>query len=150
MRGGQQYRIMSAVDAEVRGAYRHKVPHVITCRAWRVTESGAYELPIGEVDTIDDAVNAALSCGKTVAHKDTLLVHYADDGRRTGTLCGYAIKRKSQPRYVRTETGMKAEHDLYPAQLFVLPIYEFEPEKPFDAFTDDPTGLDRSIVEQDA
>lgn len=118
----------------------------VTFRAWRACGE-AYPIDLGEPAILTDALNEALARG-CLQHKDTLLI--CRDDIRTGRseLHAWTIKRKSQPRYVRGSDGTsKAVHDLYAAELFTCPVTGFYPIEPFDAFRDDPVGVDRTLVE---
>ena len=109
--------------------------------------NGQHPIPIGDADTLDDAVNKALIAGG-LAHKGTLLVHEIDTGRQRGFLHAYTI-RKSSAQYRRNpQTGLSERYEPhYPDHLFSVPVDAFEPTRPFDAFLDDPVGIDRTLVE---
>lgn len=131
-----------------RGAFADRLPKAVTFKAWRLAE-GQTALPVAvQAATLDDALSAALVAGG-LCHKDTLFIRHDDMGRGQSTLHAWAIKRKSQARYVRGPDGCsRAVHDLYPTPLFSLAVDAFRPTPPFDAFKDDPVGVDRSLVSQ--
>ena len=119
-------------------------------RAWRVCGApDALELDIGECFGLFEAKNEAM-LGGGLCHKDTLLIHRAHDGIAVGELYAFAVKQKSQPEYRKCEaTGLtKPFRPLYLTELFSLPIRDFNPDRPFDAFADDPVGVDRTMVRQ--
>ena len=121
-------------------------------RAWRVCGApDALPLDIGDCDTLADAKNEAM-LGGGLCHKDTLLIHRRHDGLAVGELYAFAVKQKSQAVYRKCEaTGMtKPFKPLYLAELFSLPVNEFEPTRPFDAFRDDAVGVDRTLVDAQA
>ncbi|USA40250.1 hypothetical protein NCF86_03590 [Pelagerythrobacter marinus] len=121
-----------------------------TFRAWRVPHDNlcpAIPLDIGEPADLTEALASAQDA-TGLQHKDALLIHARDEARRAGVLRSYAIKRKSQAIWRKCEvTGApKPMRPLYADELFALPIYDFEPERPFDALRDDAVGVDRSMV----
>lgn len=134
---------MTAVP--IRGAFAHKLANATTYRAWRLSGETARELDIGTPADLTDALNGALT--HFWAHKDTLLIHEQDDGRRKGTLHSFAI-RKKKAMYVANPCGgapVRVE-PLYPDPVFALPIDAFEPTRAFDALQDDAVGVDRTLV----
>ncbi|RIV79543.1 hypothetical protein [Pelagerythrobacter aerophilus] len=123
----------------------------VTFRAWRVPHGSlhpAIPLDIGAPGDITEALARAID-GTGLQHKDALLIHARDEARRAGVLRSYGIKQRSQAVWRKCEaTGeRRSVRPLYADELFALPIFDFEPERPFDALRDDAVGLDRTIVE---
>lgn len=123
----------------------------VTFRAWRVPHGSlhpALPLDIGTPGDITEALAKAID-GTGLQHKDGLLIHARDEARRAGVLRSYGIKQRSQPVWRKCEaTGEpKSVRPLYADELFARPIFDFEPERPFDALRDDAVGVDRTLVE---
>lgn len=119
-----------------------------TWRAWRVCGADrALPIDLGECFTLTDAKNEAM-LGGGLCHKDTLLIHRSHAGLGVGELHAFVVKQKTQPIYRKCETSgvTKPFKPLYLADLFALPVDDFEPTRPFDAFRDDAVGVDRSLV----
>jgi hypothetical protein len=121
----------------------------VTFTAYRVPRGSTQPLPL-EIPaclSLAGALNAALA-GNCLNHRDALLIRQQDSGRGGNTLHAWAIKRKSQARYVRGSDGLSHPvHELYAAELFSVAVEAFEPVRPFDAFSDDASGRDRQLVE---
>ena len=127
-------------------------PKIVAARAvifsaWRVTESGAaYPIDTDDAQTWQEAEDAAKLGG--IQHKEGVFIKRSHP---TGAeLRVYSVKQKSQAIYQRCErTGdTKPFRPLYLAELYSLPVDSFLPTHPFDAFKDDATGLDRTMVTQ--
>lgn len=134
------------MNAVVQGAFAHRLAHSTTFRAWRLSGETARELDIGTPANLAEAMTGALT--HFWAHKDSLLIHEHDDGRRKGTLHSYAI-RKKKAMYVANPCGgdpVRVE-PLFPDPVFALPVDAFEPTRAFDALRDDAVGIDRTLVE---
>jgi hypothetical protein len=67
--------------------------------------------------TLDEAVTEALT-RKLFDHKDHLLIR--EEGPKGVKLHLYAIKRKSQARYVHQDHVTRRVHDLYPAHVCTI------------------------------
>lgn len=148
MNGGlaQAARLLRAADADARPFARE------TFEAWRVSPDNprgeALPLKVGDARTVKEAVNAATTAN-FIDHKDTLVVLVTDHVANKRMAHFHAIKRKSQPRYVHGEDGVrKPVRDLYAVELFAMAFDTFVPIEPFDALRCCPVGVDRSIVEQ--
>lgn len=82
---------------------------------FRICESGRTFPLIVDCSSLEEAVNGGMvQC----FHKDHLLIREAGEGKDTLHL--YAIKRKSQPRYVYKNHGYDRVHDLYAAPVCTI------------------------------
>lgn len=136
-RTSQLHRINARLDAE----------RATVFRAWRVTPLGTYPIDIGQPDTFAEAENEA-QLGTGLSHKDTLLIHERDDAKRAGTLRSYSVVKKAAVWRRNELTGLSERFEpLAIKPGFLLPIYQFEPTLPFDAFRDNATGVDLTLVE---
>lgn len=85
--------------------------------AFRSCDSGTRwrTYPLGEIGqpaTLDEALTAALTCGKALYQKDRLIIRETfDDGRVTVHV--YAIKQRSRPDYVHVDHVTRAVKRLY-------------------------------------
>lgn len=83
-----------------------------------------------------------------LAHKDTLFVVERHDGLRKTVLHAYRIRKGTATWQRNPETGLSERVEpLKPDHLFSLPVDAFQPTRPFDAFLDNPTGVDLTLVE---
>lgn len=135
------YRTRTQFKAAVESLQR-----AVTFKAWRLRDGPtAYPIELPPCDTIEDAVAAAKP---SLGHKDRLFI--LEDGAGCGEAFqhGWTVRRKSAPRYVRGDDGLtKPVHDLDLYDHFALAVAAFEPVRPFDAFRDDASGRDLSLVE---
>ena len=95
-----------------------------------------------------DALNGCLSAN-SVPHKSVLTILREDAGRREKELRFYQIKQSTKRGTWRDayDGGRKVfVGNLEPHLLHALAVREFEPVEAFDAFRDDPVGIDRSLV----
>lgn len=130
----QQARVMAAVMAHTFTAY--------------VKRDDEFARHLGTFSLDEFARIIADPASRGLLHKDTLLVHEQHEGLRVQKLHSYRI-RKGAAIYVRNpRTGLveraeplKADHQ------FSLQVDAFAPSRPFDAFRDDPTGVDLTLVE---
>lgn len=120
-----------------------------TFRAWRLAgdiaqPTKALPVEIGSPQTLDEAKAAVLS----VFHKDTLFIEERDAGRGEAFIHAFRV-RQGTPVYRRNpQTGLQERHKpLKPDHLFTLPVDVFEPTRPFDAFRDSASGVDRTLVQ---
>jgi hypothetical protein len=67
--------------------------------------------------TLEEALNEALS-SKLISHKETLVLQ--EIGERGVKLHLFAIRRRSQPRYVHKDHVSRRVHDLYPEPVCTL------------------------------
>lgn len=128
-----------------KGAFADRLPKATTFRAWRVGEANALPLDIGEPTDLAEAVFAATS--HFLAHKDTLIVHEHDAARRKGTLHTFAIRKKAATWVRNPVSGLSERMEpLFADKLFAVPVDAFEPTRGFDAFRDNASGRDLSLV----
>jgi hypothetical protein len=135
----------------IRGAFAEKLRPVNaeSWSAWRLGERESDALPLNAPNTLDEAVHQALTA-IAFQPKDTLAVLYTHAGRNRRTLWLYAIKRSRKRGTLRaaTDGGRKVfVGNLEPVLTLQTEVASFAPILRFDAFKDDPTGIDRSLVE---
>jgi hypothetical protein len=83
-----------------------------------------------------------------LAYKDTLFVHERHDGLRFSTLHVYRIRKGAATYQRNPQTGLSERVEpLKLDRLFSIPVDAFQPTRPFDAFRDDPTGVDLTLIE---
>ncbi len=130
----QSARIMDAVIARQFDAYRQR--------------NDGLGVSLGTVSAATLQGALADLAGSGLAYKDTLFVVERHDGLRFHTLHAYRV-RKGQAVYVRNpQTGLSERSEpLKLDRLFSLPVDAFTPTRPFDAFRDDATGVDLTLVE---
>jgi hypothetical protein len=135
-------KTQARMDALVEGERVH------TFTVWRQGAPGVEARQLGVANSLEEAERGALV---HLQHKDTLCIHEWHGGRRTGVLHAYRV-RKGAAKYVRNPvSGLSERVDpMTLDKLFALPVNSFAPTPPFDAFLDDPVGIDRTIVEQRA
>lgn len=112
----------------------------MTFKAWRQRDELAVPLDIGQPADLREAIAAACaSCG----HKDTLFLLCED--RQIKLLRAYAIQQGKR-EYRGPALGYVAP--LKPAELFCLPVREFDPVEPWRWSPGcDVVGIDRNTVE---
>jgi hypothetical protein len=100
---------------------------------------------LGTAATMKDAqAKASLS----LQHKDTLLIYENDERTRRKVLHVFKVRQGAVQWRRNAETGLSERwHPLKLDPLFSLPVDEFAPKRPFDAFRDDPVGVDCGLVE---
>tara|TARA_Y100001933_G_scaffold257863_1_gene304923 strand:+ start:117 stop:515 length:399 start_codon:yes stop_codon:yes gene_type:complete len=119
----------------------------VTYRAWRLTNDNCTALPLAiEENSLGEAKEAATAF---LNHKDTLLIHESMDGESYGRLFTFNVVKKAAQWRRNSNTGDTERFT--PLALkdgFALAIRDFNPDRPFDAFADDPVGVDRTMVRQ--
>lgn len=115
-------------------------------RAYKTTGGPSY--PIGiDADDLDDALNQAKLHG-CLCHKDILLIYEVDEGQSQKFLHAYVVRKTAAIYRKDPHSGLNRRvEQLEPRSLFSIPIEHFVPTRPFNAFTDDPVGADRNMVE---
>ena len=140
MNGGlsQQSRVLV-------GLYKDRLPRSHFFKAYRLDAAEAREIDVSKAQSLEEAVETAkVSC----SFKSTLIIHEIDDGRGRGTQHAYTIRRKAAVWRKNQQTGMPERFSpLWADWCFSLPVDAFVPTAPFDAFRDDPVGIDRTLVE---
>jgi hypothetical protein len=117
----------------------------LTFTAWRnnrpVTGCPALEA----ATSLREAIDAVLP---GTGHKTIVYVLQDDAGAAEKLLAIYTIRQESQAKLRRNLiTGLPEEtRRLYPELVHVLGVTAFAPVAPFDAFADDPVGVDRQLV----
>jgi hypothetical protein len=135
---------------------RHFAAAVTTLRAetwtaWRLGERESLPIDLGQPETLDDALMAAM--GRVTDSGQVIAIQRSHAGRRQHTLWQFRVTRSGRkgtwrPAYDggRPVFVGKLEPKLLCKTALAAP---FEPVRPFDAFRDDPVGVDRSVVEAD-
>jgi hypothetical protein len=120
-----------------------------TWSAWRLGERESYPLELGHPETLDEAVMHAM--GQVVFPGTILAVQHSHAGTRKHTLWQFQIKQSTKHGTWRDSTngGRKVfVGRLEPKLISQIALAEpFAPVLPFDAFRDDPVGVDRQMVE---
>ena len=145
----QQARVMEHVEAQQRGAFFDRLPHVRQFRAWRLagglsTVTEARRVSI-DAHTLEEACAQASHAAR---HKDTLFVQEIDEAKRVNRVHAFLIQEGAAVWRKNTVTGLsERKKPLKAKPLFVLPVEAFEPARPFNALRDDPTGVDADLIE---
>jgi hypothetical protein len=133
---------------------RHFAAAVTTLRAetwaaWRLGERESLPIDLGAAETLDDALLAAM--GRVTDSGQIVAIQHSHAGRRQHTLWQFRVTRSTKkgtwrPAYDggRPVFVGKLEPKLLCEVAMAAP---FAPVEPFDAFRDDPVGVDRSVVE---
>jgi hypothetical protein len=133
---------------------RHFAAAVTTLRAetwtaWRLGERESLPIDLGQPETLDDALLAAM--GRVTDSGQIVAIQHSHAGRRQHTLWQFRVTRSTKkgtwrPAYDggRPVFVGKLEPKLLCEVAMAAP---FAPVEPFDAFRDDPVGVDRSVVE---
>lgn len=132
------------LDSVVKPAFADKLPSAHTFTAYYQMGSGE-ALELGVWNSLETAEQGAMP---RLQHKATLFIHERDGRHNKAVQHAYRV-RQGQRNYVKNpRTGipewvkpLKLDH------LFSLPVDAFQPARPFDAFRDDPTGVDRTLVQ---
>lgn len=123
---------------------------VETWQAWKLGERESLPIDL-DAATLDEAVSQALSA--TSWHSgDILAVQHSHAGTGKFTLWQFAVKKSTRNGHWREAldggrpvfVGRMEPKLLCQTALAV----SFAPVEPFDAFRDDPVGIDRALVEQ--
>lgn len=117
----------------------------LTFRAWRLADGSKQGHPVAveKANTLDEARTLAMTGDTVLNHKDRLFIREYHDGKRSGLLHGFYVKKKAA--IWRDGERMKPlvlEHQ------FSLDTDAFLPTRPFDAFTDEASGRDLTLVSQ--
>jgi hypothetical protein len=133
---------------------RHFAAAVTTLRAetwtaWRLGERESLPIDLGQPETLDDALLAAM--GRVTDSGQIVAIQHSHAGRRKHTLWQFRVTRSTKRGVWRESTNGgrpvfvgKLEPKLLCEVALAAP---FAPVLPFDAFRDDPVGVDRSVVE---
>jgi hypothetical protein len=133
---------------------RHFAAAVTTLRAetwtaWRLGERESLPIDLGQPETLDDALLAAM--GRVTDSGQIVAIQHSHAGRRQHTLWQFRVTRSTKRGVWRdsTDGGRKVFVGKLEAKLLccVALAAPFAPVLPFDAFRDDPVGVDRSVVE---
>jgi hypothetical protein len=105
------------------------IRHATTFRAWRIagTRNEAIPLPMSAADLPAAVAATVTSC----QHKEAFVVVEHDAVQDRSTAHFYAVKRKSQARYVLVDHVTQRVHDLYAEPLFSLAVNAFDPVEPW-------------------
>jgi len=119
----------------------------LTFTAWRNNRPVRDCPALATATSLKEAIDAVLP---GTGHKTVVYVLQDDAGAAEKLLAVYTIKQESRPQLRRNLiTGLPEEtRRLYPDLVSVIGVHEFAPVEPFDAFRDDPVGVDRQLVEQ--
>ena len=118
--------------------------------AWRLGERESYPIDLGQPETLDDALMAAM--GRVTDSGQIVAIQHSHTGRGKHTLWQFKVSRSTKRGTWRDSTNGGRRvfvGRLEPKLLFgpVAMAAPFAPVEPFDAFKDDPVGVDRSLVE---
>jgi hypothetical protein len=120
-----------------------------TWAAWRLGERESLPIDLGQPETLDDALLAAM--GRVTDSGQIVAIQHSHAGRRQHTLWQFRVTRSTKRGVWRDATNGgrpvfvgKLEPKLLCEVALAAP---FAPVLPFDAFRDDPVGVDRSVVE---
>jgi hypothetical protein len=119
-------------------------------QAWRMGQQSSYPIYLEGPETAPEAVEQALQAA--CFHRgETLAVLYTHEGRDERWLWLYSVKVSTTKGTWRPSTngGRPVFVGKPEAKLVVsAPVQSFAPVEPFDAFRDDPRGIDLSLVNQ--
>lgn len=137
---------MSAVATP---AFAHKLPRVKYFRAWNLAGGLKSVIEARPVEvSADDLADACAQASEGARHKDSLFVQEVDEARKVNIVHVYRVRQGQAVWRKNPQTGLsERQHPLKAEHQFSLPVAAFEPAAPFDAFRDDPTGVDRTMVE---
>lgn len=141
---------LSAIVSHFAAAQRAVAVPAEQWTAWRLGERESIPLDVGHPETLDDALAAAM--GRVTQAGEIVAVQHSHTGLRKHTLWQFAVKRSTKKGFWRDSTNGgrrvfvgKLEPKLLSEVALAAP---FQPVEPFDAFRDDPVGVDRALVEQ--
>jgi hypothetical protein len=120
-----------------------------TWSAWRLGERESLPIDLGQPETLDDALLAAM--GRVTDSGQIVAIQHSHAGRRQHTLWQFRVTRSTKKGTWRaaTDGGRPVFVGKLEAKLLceVALAAPFAPVEPFDAFRDDPVGVDRDVVE---
>jgi hypothetical protein len=120
-----------------------------TWTAWRLGERESLPIDLGQPETLDDALMAAM--GRATDAGQIIAIQRSHAGRRQHTLWQFRVTRSTKKGTWRaaTDGGRPVFVGKLEAKLLceVALAAPFAPVEPFDAFRDDPVGVDRDVVE---
>lgn len=100
---------------------------------------------LGTAEAMPDA--QALASDRLL-HKDTLLIHQNDPRTGKQWLHAFKVRQGAADWRKNPQTGIAERwHPLKLDALFSVPVEAFAPTRPFDAFRDDPVGIDPQLVD---
>src|SRR5690606_30095696 len=115
-------------------------------------ERESYPIDLGQPETLDDALMAAL--GNLSDTGQVLAIQYSHAGRRKHTLWQFRATRSRHKGFWRP--AYDGGKPVFIGKLEAKPLLRveldapFQPREPFDAFRDDPVGVDRGLVQLQA
>jgi hypothetical protein len=114
--------------------------------AWRQRDDG---LAVKIADVAAASLQGALAeLTHGLAFKDTLFVLERRADMRVPVLHSYRIRKGAATYQRNPQTGLSERVEpLKLDRLFSLPVDSFAPTRPFDAFLDDPVGVDATLIE---
>lgn len=119
-----------------------------TWQAWKLGERESIAVQLDNPDGLQSALDQAVTA--IALHRgDTLAVLCEHGGRRANTLWLYTIKQESKLVWRRDPISgetVKTQR-LYPVLIAETAVEAFVPVRRFDAFTDDPVGIDRQLIQ---
>lgn len=126
---------------------RMEAERSVTFKAWRSNRPVTDCPTLAIAQTLQQAI-AAVEPG--TAHKAMVFVLQEDAGRNEKLLAICTMRQESRTSWRRNPVTGASEpvRRTYLDVLHILPVREFKPLPPFDAFRDDPVGRDLQLVEQ--
>lgn len=117
--------------------------------AWKLGERDSRPLALDAPETLDEAVAQAMAtcCPQ---RGDRLAIHLTHAGKRKATLWLYEVKQSATIKAWRPASdgsGRKVAVHAMEAKLWLQTEALFSPVEAFDAFRDDASGRDCSLVE---
>jgi len=120
-------------------------------RTGRRYDAPAFPIALGDPETLQDALNAAVLAGGF--HKDHIVIYEIDAGRNETTAHIYAVRQESQASY-GGKHGLDRYHKHYPLHLFSMAMRGGEPfargRIPPNPTHAEIIGIDPQLIEQGA
>jgi hypothetical protein len=118
-------------------------------QAWKLGEQQSHPIALDRPNGLQAAIDQAV-VGACWNRGDTLAVTHQHAGRAETTLWLHTIKQEAKPVYRRdpvTGAAVRSQR-LYPVLVSQVALAApFAPVEAFDAFRDDPVGVDRTVVD---